>query len=160
MDEKRQEKKGGSESAFALFIVLVPETGSTSRKEGRRRPRGLFGMSGVGSSGHAWHEHAKGAEGKNIQLPAIGAINVAGNRHAELAGGRLNVIGQRRIVRRPVDKVDQVDAEVGGVGIDGGPLQVKGLTLVKGGIGDGISELQGRDKRRREGSESKHTHLE
>ena len=93
-------------------------------------------------------------------MPAIGAINVAGDGHGELAGGRLNVVGQRRIVRRPVDKVDQVDAEVGGVGIDGSPLEVELLALVEGGIGGRLNELDGRDERRREGSESKKLHLE
>lgn len=79
----------------------------------------------------------------NLQLVAVRGINVAGHLHGGGAGGRVDVEGDRGVVWRPVDKVDQVDAEVLGVGIDRGPLQIKGGTAGQGRVDGRVGELDG-----------------
>lgn len=94
----------------------------------------------------------------NLQLVAVRGINVAGHLHGGRARGRVDVEGDRGVVWGPVDKVDQVDAEVLGVGIDRGPLQIKGGTAGQGRVDGRVGELDGRRQRRSESEQRQEMH--
>jgi len=98
--------------------------------------------------------------GQNIQLEAIRAVDAARNGDLVLASSRLKVEGNRGVERRPVNKVDQVQAEGAGVGVDSGPLQVVGLALGEGRVGGRLQELDGGNERRREGEKRQDAHID
>lgn len=93
--------------------------------------------------------------GGNIQLEAIRARGAAGHSDLGLTSGGLEVVGQAGVAGRPVDKVDEVDGEDAGVGVDGVPGQGVLLALGDGGVELGRSELDGGNERRRESDERK-----
>ena len=93
-----------------------------------------------------------------LQLVAVRGVNVAGDLDGGLAGGRVDVERHGGVVRGPVDKVDQVDAEVLGVGIDRGPLQIKGGTAGQGRVDSRVGELDGRRQGRGESEQRQEMH--
>jgi len=96
--------------------------------------------------------------GINLQLVAVRGVNVARDLHGGGAGGRVNAEGDRGVVWGPVDEVDQVDAEVLGVGIDRGPLQIKGGTAGQGRVDGRVGELDGRRQGRSESEQRQVMH--
>lgn len=94
----------------------------------------------------------------NLQLVTVRGVNVARNLDRDLAGGRVDAVGDGSVVRGPVDKVDQVDAEVLGVGIDRGPLQIKGGTAGQGRVDGRVGELDGRRQGRGQSEQRQEMH--
>ncbi|KAL2284105.1 hypothetical protein FJTKL_09097 [Diaporthe vaccinii] len=89
---------------------------------------------------------------------AVRGVNVAGDLDRGLAGGGIDAEGDGGVVRGPVDKVDQVDAEVLGVGIDRGPLQIKGGTAGQGRVDSRVRELDGRRQGRGQSEQRQELH--
>lgn len=89
----------------------------------------------------------------NLQLEAIRAVDVAGDPDGRLAGAGLEVQSEGRVVRGPVDEVDEVDAEGGRVGVDRGPLEVEVGASGQGRVGGRAAELDSRNQGGAEGDE-------
>lgn len=85
------------------------------------------------------------------QLVTVRVEGGAGNVDGGRAGGGLEVLGQEDVGRRPVDKVDEEDAEGRRVRVDSVPRQLVALALGDGGVGRGAGELDGGNQRGREG---------
>lgn len=94
----------------------------------------------------------------NLQLVTVRGVNIAGDLDGSLAGGGVDAEGDRGVVRGPVDKVDQVDAEVLRVGIDRGPLQIKGGTAGQGRVDSRVRELDGRRQGRGQSEQRQELH--
>jgi len=92
-------------------------------------------------------------EGGDIQLIAVGRVNAAGHVDGDGSRGCLDIVGQWGVVGRPVHKVDQVDAELGGVRVDRVPGQRIGVALGQSCVRSGAGELDGGDEGRRKGEE-------
>lgn len=103
------------------------------------------GVSHVGKGG-------RGGRG-GVQLVAVRVVDGAGDLDLGLAGGGLDVVGEGRVEGRPVDKVDEVDAELGRVRVDRVPRERKVLALGDGGVGGRAGKVHGGDQGRREGGE-------
>ena len=90
------------------------------------------------------------------QLVAVRVVDGAGNLDLGLAGGGVDVVGKGRVEGRPVDKVDEVDAELGRVRVDCVPRQGKVLALGDGGVFGRAGKINGGDQGRRKGDEREH----
>lgn len=94
----------------------------------------------------------------NLQLVTVRGVHVARDADGGLAGGRVDAKGDGGVVRGPVDKVDQVDAEGLRVGIDRRPLQIKGGTAGQGRVDGRVGELDGRRQGRGQSEQRQELH--
>lgn len=94
-------------------------------------------------------------------MVAVGVVDVAGDADRGSTGASLDVLSEELVRRRPVEEVDEEDAEGRRVGVDGGPGQVVVGALGEGGVGSRVAELNGGNQRGREGEERSDTdHLD
>jgi hypothetical protein len=96
--------------------------------------------------------------GPDLQLEAPGRGDSARHSHVVLTGRCLHIRGDLGVKGRPVDKVDQVDAELGRVGVDTVPFDIVHLPLGQGGVDGRLTELDGRNEWRHKGEERQDTH--
>lgn len=69
-----------------------------------------------------------------VELPSVITFHVTGNSNIDAVIGLWNILSERDDGRRPVFEVDEVDGELGCVGIDRGPGHTGGFTLCNGGV--------------------------
>jgi len=96
----------------------------------------------------------------DLQLVTFRVVNVAGQLDLDLTRRCFDVVRERGIIRGPVDEVDQVEGELGRVGVDRVPGQAKRLALEERGVGSGRRKVDGRDEGRRKGEQGERAHLE
>lgn len=97
----------------------------------------------------------------DLQLVAPGVVNVARDTDRGGTAAGLDVLSKELVGRRPVEEVDEVDAEERRVGVNGRPGQVVGLALGEGSVGSRVGELNGGNQGSREGDERQQTdHLD
>lgn len=89
-------------------------------------------------------------------LVAPFGIGVAGDLHLVGQIRRRDVISQRNIRWRPGDKVPEIEADVGGVGIDTGPLDVDGGPGSVGLVGSRTGDVDGRCQRAKRDNQGDH----
>lgn len=89
-------------------------------------------------------------------LVAPFGVGVAGDLDRVRQIRRGNVYSQRNIRWRPRHKVPEIETEVGGIGINAGPLDGDGGPGRVGTVGSGIGDFNGSDKRSKRGDQRDH----